>query len=856
MRVVDLNGPWMLKGFDAGKGDRDRAHDPHYDDSDWMEAHVPGVVHLDLIRLKKIPHPFYGLNELEVKWVEDKDWWYRKRLVVDDEVLRSDRVELVFEGLDTFATVWVNGKEVGRFSNMFRRHRIDVKDLLRRGENVVAVKFDSPTRTLERLYAASDVKLAGAFYFPVVYGRKAQYSFGWDWGPRLPTSGIWRPVWLRACNTCVIDSYYFTSEIEASERNARATCELSLDAFREQEVEVDVSLAGHGYVDRKIEKRKLTIGQNRFTFEFHVKDPKLWWPNGYGDQALYDLGVSVTRDGTALDKLSKRVGFRRIEVVQEKDDEGKTFQFRVNGALIFCKGANWVPADSFLPQVTRDRYDYLLSKAKEANMNMLRVWGGGVYESEDFYELCDEKGIMIWQDFMFACAEYPEEDWFLEECRKEAEEVVKRLRNHACLAIWCGNNENDWGFKAGWFGKRDAFYGHTIYHKILPEVCARLDPSTFYWPSSPYGGEDPNSQSEGDRHSWDVWSGMKDYSEYLKDKGRFVSEFGFQSLPSMETIEKFTAPEDRYPQSRVIEHHNKQVNGPERLVWFLSHHFKVPSDLKTFAYLTQVNQGEAMKTGIMHWRRRKFRTAGALIWQLDDCWPVASWSLIDYYGDLKASYYYTKRAFDSVALSLVLNGDMIEAWITNDLLDEKKGTLEIVVFNSKDKRTYRKKYEIDVPANSSKLIARIPISEIKKADPPTLVVTGILKVKGLEERQDTLFLDEPKHIALRKPEIKITKAKALDKSNKRFEVGIASDTLVKALSLQIKETEATFSDNCFDIPPETERRVEVTLERPTKPSELRKRLQFVQYGPPGARRLRCRLVASSLDGKERHNRST
>jgi len=829
MRTVDLNGAWLLTGFDAGKGDEEKAFEPSYEDSGWMEARVPGVVHLDLIRLKKILHPFYGLNELGIKWVEDKDWWYRRRFIVDDDILKSDRVELVFEGLDTFATVWVNGKKVGSFCNMFRGHRLDVKHLLRDGENVIVVKFDSPTRTLEAMYATRGAKLSGAFYFPIIYGRKAQYSFGWDWGPRLPTSGIWRPARLEAYDACRLDSFHFRPNIELPRGSAVVAVEVCVDAVKEGDVYVSTSLKGHGYESRRSERRKLAIGHNCFTFEFAMEKAELWWPNGYGNQPLYELEIGVIKDGTIVDRLSKKVAFREIEVVQEKDEEGKTFCFKVNGVPVFCKGANWIPADSFLPQVTRDRYDHLLNMAKEANMNMLRVWGGGIYESEDFYELCDEKGIMVWQDFMFACAEYPEEDWFIDECRKEAEEVVKRLRNHACLAIWCGNNENEWGFKAGWFGKRDILYGRTIYHEILPRVCARLDPSTFYWPSSPYGGEDPNSQSEGDRHSWDVWSGMKDHSEYLKDNGKFVSEFGFQSLPPMETIVKFTPLEDRYPQSKVVEHHNKQIEGSERLVWFLSHHFKVPGDLRAFSYLTQVNQGEAMKTGILHWRRRKFRTAGALIWQLDDCWPVASWSLVDYYGKPKASYYYVKRAFDAVALSLVLNGDFVEAWIINDLLVEKNGTLEIVAYNHDDERTFSRTRKVEVPANTSKLCVRIPLSEIKVADPAAIVVAGVLRVKGLQNRHDVLFIDEPKHIAFRRPKIRFIDVRALDKTKKKFDVKMLPDTTAKAFKLQIRGMAADIDDNGYDMIPRVGKSVRVTLERPLSPSELRKRMQFVYY---------------------------
>jgi beta-mannosidase len=560
-----------------------------------------------------------------------------------------------------------------------------------------------------------------------------------------------------------------------------------------------------------------------------VEDAKLWWPNGLGEQALYSLEVVVAKDGTALDRRQMRVGLRKIEVVRERDEEGESFYFKVNGVPIFCKGANWVPADSFLPQVMRGRYDQLLSRAREAHMNMLRVWGGGVYEGEDFYELCDEKGLLIWQDFMFACAEYPEEGWFFEAIRKEAEEVVKRLRNHPCLALWCGNNENDWGVKANWFGKKDKFYGQTIYHQILPEICGRLDPSTFYWPSSPYGGDDPNSQGEGDRHSWDVWSGLRDYGEYLRDNGRFVSEFGFQSMPSMATIMKCTPPSERYPQSKVMEHHNKQEGGPERLAFFLAHHFKVPGDLRTFAYLTQVNQGEAMKAGVMHWRRRKFRSAGALIWQLDDCWPVASWSLIDYYGDLKASYYYTKRAFDDLALSLVLNGEAIEAWAVNDLLEESDGRLEIAAFRTDGAKIFGKTVVVKIPGNASALVMKVPLSEVKAQDPSKVGIVGILKVQGQGARYDTIILDQWKHIKFIKPNIKIVAVKPLDKGGRRFRVKVSANALVKACKLEVRGMKAILSDNCFDMIPRVERALEVELERPLKLSELRKRLQFLYY---------------------------
>lgn len=825
MKSISLNGKWLFKGYNYNEGEKDNAFLPEVDESSWMEAEVPGVVHLDLMRNKKIPDPFFRLNEKEVNWVEEMDWWYRKKFFVEKSFIEHDRIELKFEGLDTFAKVWVNGKEVGFFSNMFHEHTIDIKNFIREGENVIVVKFISPKRYLEEEYNKREVKLGAAFYPPVVYGRKAQYSFGWDWGPRLPTSGIWKSVGIFAYNTCKIDSFYFTSEISSDHKLANVKVQVWLEAFKEEQVFVSARL--YGFEEDQVKKESVLLrkGLNEVTFSFSINNPKLWWPNGYGDQNLYNLEIKVENSHGILDKVSKKVGIRKIEVVQEKDEEGKSFIFKVNDIPIFCKGADWVPADSFLPRVSKERYSYLLSKAKEANMNMIRVWGGGVYEDESFYELCDENGILVWQDFMFACGEYPEEEWFWELVRKEAETVVKRLRNHACIAIYCGNNENHWAFKDGWFGKKEKFFGETIYHKILPEVCSKLDPNTFYWPSSPYGGEHPNSQSEGDRHSWEVWSGLKDYTEYLKDNGRFISEFGFQSLPSMETIESFTSEEDRYFQSKVIEHHNKQVGGPERLILFLSMHFKLPHKLEDFVYLTQVNQGEALKTGIEHWRRRKFKTSGALIWQLNDCWPVASWSLIDYFGRLKASYYYVKRAFDPLIVSIVRKNDKIEAWVCNDLLTKVSGKLKLLAFSFKGKTILERTFDIEVEQNSSKLVAELNLREINYKE-DDLVIAAILETSNGILRYNVFPIERLKYIELPKPKFKIKLERI---SNNEFKLVLSSKTFVKACEIKLRRIKASLDDNYFDLVPNIEKEVKITIEKPISKSELKKRISIRYY---------------------------
>jgi beta-mannosidase len=819
METISLNGEWFFK--ECGK---DEETPPS--SGPWLKATVPGTVHLDLLRNRKIPDPFFRMNELEVAWVEEKDWWYMKKFHLDKGFLNHGRVELKFHGLDTFATIWLNGKEVGKTANMFHEHEFNVKDFLKEGENILVMRLDSPKRILEETYNKSSVKLWGAFYPPVAYGRKAQYSFGWDWGPRLGTSGIWRSVELKAYDVCKIESFYFSSELSNGLKSARICISVSIEAFQTECVKLRTRVSGFGENQVKEEHVNVSPGLNVFKSEFNIQNPKLWWPNGYGEQNLYDLEIVVEGSNGVLDTVRKKVGIRRIEVVQEKDEEGKTFFFRVNNVPVFCKGVNWVPADSFLPRVSRQVYDFLLSKAKQAHMNMIRVWGGGVYEDEAFYELCDEKGILVWQDFMFACAEYPEEEWFFELVRKEAEKVVKRLRNHACLAIWCGNNENHWGFKAHWFGVKDRFYGETIYHKILPEACSKLDPATFYWPSSPYGGDDPNSQSEGDRHNWEVWSMLKDYTEYLNDKGRFISEFGFQSAPSTETIRRFTLPEDRNPQSRVIEFHNKQTMGQERLWFFILAHFKLAVNLGRFVYLTQINQGEAMKTGIEHWRRRKFKTGGTLVWQLNDCWPVLSWSLIDYYGNLKASYYYVKRAFDPVNVSLLVKQDRVEAWVCNDLLKPVKGRLRLMSFDVKGNRRRMMKKEIVVEANSSKPCMELSLSELSVKDRFSSFLACVFEPEDGEPRYDVVFFEKVKYIKLPKPRIRVKLSK---KDGATFELSLVSNNVAKACEIRIRGVKAEFSDNFFDLPPGFEKRILVKLEKPLSKTELMKRITVSHY---------------------------
>ena len=817
MKIISLDGMWLLRGFKPGKGEEEGAYTADYKVDGWIKAKVPGVVHLDLLENGLIPDPFYGLNEDEVRWIEEMEWWYRREFDLPEDIVNMDAVEIHFMGLDTFATIWLNGVKVGETDNMFIPWVFDVKKLVKPGRNVLVVKFAPPTKTLEEIEAKKG-KMRAAFYPPRVYGRKAQYSFGWDWGPRLPTSGIWRSVKLIAYNTARL-GHIAALPLSVSEESADVQVEAEIYAVKEISAKVTFELS---YGEERYEKSvqlRLEPGCNEIRADIKVLRPKLWWPHGYGPQNLYQFKVRLEGEGELLDEKSTRIGIRSVELVQEPDEEGKSFIFKVNGVPIFCKGANWIPADSFLPRVTKERYEALLNMAIEANMNMLRIWGGGIYEDDIFYDLCDEKGIMIWHDFMFACGEYPEEGWFIENVKREVEEVVKRLRNHPSIVLWCGDNENEWGAKGGWWGPR----GRILSHRIIPDICARLDPTRPYWPSSPYGGDDPNSPHEGDRHSWNVWSFWRDYKEYLNDTGRFISEFGFQGPPDMRTIEAFTAPEDRWPQSKVMEHHNKMVEGTERLFRFLAAHYRVTCEFGEFVHLAQVNQGEALKAGIEHWRRRKFRTSGCLIWQINDCWPVISWSLIDYYLRPKAAYYFVKRAFSPLLVSLAREGDGIAVYVVNDELEEKKGKLEFLVQSVDGEILHKEEMSIDIPANSSLRVIDRSLSNLPISDTSTQYVLARLIVNDRVASENILFLEEPKHLKLPRPNIRI-EVEQVDSEGRKFLVRVRTDKYAKAVKLGLKEGEAKYSDNYFDLTPNVVKEIIVETKEPTTARRLRRNL--------------------------------
>ncbi len=816
MERFDLNGIWKFKAIPRkGKSNAQNA-----EVCEWMSATVPGTVHTDLLGAGKIPDPYYRMNELDVQWVDSERWIYRREFTIGNEILTCDAVQLVAEGLDTYARVKLNGKDVGETSNMFVENRFDVRQMLKAGNNVLEIIFDSPTiriTKLEEQYGALQVSHVPYGVYARVYARKAQYSFGWDWGPKLATSGIWRSIYLDAFSGCRIKSI-FARTVTIAKHNADVRVDVELERKGRASTVLAFELTGKGFAYRK----SFAVSGPRKSITIKIPNPNVWWPNGYGDQPMYQVRISAESEGIERDTKTAAFGIRTVRLLQQKDSEGKSFIFEINGVKIYCKGADWIPSDNFIPRVPDTTYERLLTLARDAHMTMVRVWGGGIYEQEHFYELCDRLGLMIWQDFMFACGEYPENRWFLQQVKDEAEKAVTRLRNHPSIVVWCGNNECEWDFCKRNPGKNaDDMKGASIFRDLLPSVCKSLDGTRPYWRSSPFGAGFPNDESNGVHHQWDMWGLWKDYRDYEKDSARFVTEFGFQAPASLRTIGMVTMPSDRYPQSRVIEHHNKLPEGTERLYRFQASHLPVGGDFDEFVYKGQLVQAEALKTASEHWRRRKFKTAGSMFWQLNDCWPVTSWSIIDSALRPKAAYYFAKKFYAPILVSFRRTADSIEVWCTNDLLLSIKADLRVTLRSFDGVESWTKLKLVIVAKNSSRLLIRIPKTEMQGVDPSRNYLHARLQASGKDVSENRYYLSEPKHMQWQPMGLTVELAKDGVRS---YEVSITSKTLVKNARIEVEGEDVVADDDFFDVDPGVTKRTRIMTDIPFE--QLQKKLKI------------------------------
>ncbi len=657
MKKISLNHTWKLK---------------EQNDNTWYETSLPASVMNTLLNEGEIEDPFYRDNERLALDVASNDFIFKKEFEVDSKLLEHDQLSLKFHGIDTIAKVFLNGQLILESNNMHRIYEVPVKSFLEAGMCTIEVHLFSPLQYIQRKQAND--RLIGVDHAVDGYQhlRKAHSMFGWDWGPKIPDLGIWRDVELLAWNENRIEDVQILQHHNEGEVQLELNIELEKDLTENDELLLKLTTPEGKLQTHKIDSLNFTIP---------IENPSLWWPSGYGDQSLYQVEIELISNERKLDSKQYPIGIRTIDVRHEEDQWGKSFAFVINGHPIFMKGANYIPEDNLLPRTSREKTEQLIKDCVEANFNMIRVWGGGHYPEDYFFELCDQYGIIVWQDFMYACSVYRLTDEFKENAVQEAIDQIKRIRHHACLGIWCGNNEVEeameyWGWpkKADW--RRDYI---KLFEIILPEVVEKYDPNTFYWSSSPSSGggfDEPRNPDVGDVHYWQVWHGQKPFTDYRNYYFRFCSEFGFQSFPSLKTVESFTLPEDRNIFSKVMENHQKNDDANGKILYYLSENFLYPKDFDSLLYTSQLLQAEAIKYGVEHWRRNLGRCMGSLYWQLNDCWPVASWSSIDYFGRWKALHYYAKKFYDPILLSLEEGEADVSIYVTNDKLEAISGRIE------------------------------------------------------------------------------------------------------------------------------------------------------------------------------------
>ncbi len=814
-RRITVNTGWHFR--ELGKGS-------------WHPATVPGCVHTDLLNNKLIEDPFYRDNEKNLQWIGKTDWEYQTTFTISSETLARDNIDLVFEGLDTYANVFLNNEPLLSADNMFRTWRVESKRLLKIGANTLLVRFRSPINEVLPLMAKMNYQLPagndqGEKTSP--HTRKAPYQFGWDWGPRFVTSGIWRPVYLEAWNTARVgDLHILQKQVTAAAARLTAEVEVVADRTGNATIVVDNVTDKSTVAKRDV---SLVSGVNRVALDFTIARPALWWPNGLGGQPLYSFKARLLIGDQTIDEAMLRTGLRSVELRQERDQAGKSFAFVINGVPVFAKGANWIPADSFPTRITKEKYRQLLESARDTNMNMLRVWGGGIYEHKDFYELCDEMGILVWQDFMFGCSLYPGDQAFLDNVRQEAIDNVKRLRNHPSIVIWNGNNE----IESGWFhwGWKDQLPAKLwddylkLFYGVLPEVCSSLDPSRPYWPSSPSSNleDDNESQKMGDLHYWQVWHASLPFSEYEKQFPRFMSEYGFQSFPQLETIKTYAVPADHNIESPVMLAHQRHPRGNQLIREYMLREYPEPKDFESFLYVSQVLQAEGMKIGAEHLRRIMPHNMGSLYWQFNDCWPVASWSSIDYTGQWKALHYYARRFYNEILVSTREENGNIEVFVVSDRPVPVVAQLSVSLLDFDGNTLQSQRRDIEIAPLTSRSYLTVPNKNLLAGkDPKGVFLLTEIFVDGKRVSSNKRFFQPYKSLSLPQPQIQ-TEVKPLRGG---FRITLSADKFARAVYLSVPDNPGFFEDNYFDLIPGEKVEVEFRTGAAIGLREFRNRLKI------------------------------
>lgn len=817
-QVMSLNDGWEFRQADQSTA------------ADWRPAQVPGDVHLDLLRNKLIPDPFFGKNEEGLQWIENANWEYRKTFSLSQAELSHAHIEMVFDGLDTTATVFLNDRPVLHADDMFRAWRVDAKPLLHPGKNTVRVEFRSDVREGEKL--ASEDPTHDETHLPEkAYVRKAAYEYGWDWGPRFVTSGIWQPVSLEMWDSARIDNV-LVEQPDVSPQSGHLTVKTTADADHDTEAELVLAWKGGGASGTLTQKTSLHAGANTIELPVEIVKPALWFPNGYGAHPLYTFHVSLNVNGHTVDERRTRTGIRKVVLRRDRDQWGREFAFEVNGIPIFVKGANVIPFDSFPTRVTKDRYRMFLQSAVDAHMNMVRLWGGGYYESDQFYDLCDELGLMVWHDFMFASSWYPGSEEWKDTVRREAEYQVGRLRNHPSIVLWSGNNEVEsvlYAFLGGLSadGKLQVWKNYlTTFSGVLPRVIERLDPEIPYSPSSPSADYEKTSDKfqAGDAHDWTIWHGREPFANYRKHFFRFNSEYGFQSFPELKTVQSFTTAEDRANIfTPVMLAHQKNNEGNSIIHEYMLRDYSEPKDFASFLYVSQVLQAEGVKVGAEHMRRNRPRIMGSLFWQLNDCWPVASWSSIDYFGRWKALQYYARRFYSPVLASPNVEDGKASVFVVSDKTAPLQGTLRARFMTMDGHVVLEEKKDVTVPPLSAAPYIEIPLETVigKEPDLSKLVLAVDFKAGAETLSENLVYLVPTKQVHLLPTTIETT----LTRSRDGYKLTLSSKVLARDVYLTFGNLDVKPSDNYFDLLPNETR--QITLKSSATQEQLQQALKVM-----------------------------
>ena len=828
MQTCTLNGTWQLS---AG-----------HRSLESVDMQIPGTVLSGLLAAGKIKDPFYRTNEDATRALFWKDYVFTRTFDVDEELLAQQHIVLVCEGLDTLAEISINGTFLAKTDNMHRTWKFQAKKLLHPGKNEIQIVFRSVLRFIEDYPYEAHKKIN---YIPCgsMKGnqllRKAHSMFGWDWGPQTIDAGIFRDIYLQGYSHARIEDIRIHQQ-HAKNVSVQTSITLS-ESVPGQKLCVELSEDG---ADKPLQTKLCkTNADGVAAVDFVIENPKLWWPNDYGDQPLYIVRTTLLdEDGTSLESITRRIGLRTLTISQEKDEWGNEFAFCVNGVKIFTRGGNYIPDDCLYTRITEKKLDYILESCRRAHFNCVRVWGGGYYPSDAFYDLCDEKGLIVWQDLMYACNVYDVTDAFAENCRQETYDNVRRLRHHASLGLWCGNNEIEsaWDHWGG-FQKETPYLRADyirLFEEVLPKAVQEADGETFYWHSSPSSGgcfDNPDDANRGDTHYWDVWHGQKPFTDYRKYFFRFCSEFGFQSFPCAKTVNRFTLEDDRNIFSRVMESHQKNDAANGKMLYYLSENLRYPKDLTHLLYASQVLQGMAIKYGVDHWRRNRGRCMGTLYWQINDDWPAPSWSSIDYFGRWKALHYMAQKFYAPHAVSMTLEDHRCHVYFSNESFEttEYSLTLSIRDLSGNVLETYETKG--NSPAFSAIETAVVDICswEDQKDD---VFLEAVIHTKDQKVLKDVETLVPYKYLNLKNPVIS-TEA---EETNDAFILHISSDCFAPFVAFDFDDADVIFSDNFFHLTDKTVQDIIVKKEDILQghfenAEDFRKRLQILSLGTSYAR---------------------